>query len=387
MRSNIARLQNDRQPTVRAANKQLQSVIRGISNIDAGEGRPKPDPYHSNIFWKATQIGTQSGTQNIFAPLPARATISLAQYKQGIRSTASVEAGQDDSVIFGAAAFEANEAIRLEASPSAETDPLEVSSAPTSPSQGVPLEDLNISSGELFDEVLSEADSIPSPITTSTPLISPLTSATSNSSFNEAVPDLISDSLPEHLFDSELDDCSSELDIGLNTEDELLNSDPEDNPRAHSTPHKRTEAKEVEVEVSEPIDLTIRLDLSRIDLRVILDTIRAKKATVDLQTPAKPVKKVPNLNESPIHPPFDLTLPDADDTDTEDIGRPTPSKSYGIQYLIKLPRRTQNRRRLERSMRDAATAAYIAHKANAREETPIVCDDPNPRVVRRLFDP
>lgn len=386
VRSNIARLQNDRQPTVKAANKRLQSVIRGLASIDASESPSRANPYASNVFRRAVQPDTSRNAPNIFAPLPQRLAISWAQYKQGIRSvheTFGAKAGQEDPNVIGATPSIAEEA--------EETEPVEASSTNTPPSQIVPLEDLNIGPEGLFDEVLDDVGSGSPPITIPVPAIvasslTSLSSSSSNSSFNDLISESGLASLPENLFESDLDDCASELDIGLNTEDELLNSDRDEIARVPTTPHKQTEQEELGAEATEPLKLFVRLDRSRIDLRAIFDQPRSNSTIAELVTPAKPEANSRGADESPVHPPFDLSLPDAEDTETEDTGKPTPPKPREANYLIQLPKRTRNSRKLNKAMRAEATAAYTTYKraSGARANNP---PGPNLRVARKLFGP
>lgn len=388
---------------MRAANKKLQSVIRGIARIEA---QPRADPYASNVFRKAVLGGAPSGIPNVFEPLPIRSTISLDQYRLGIRpehEANATETHQDDSFVFGSAATEATTASETVKD--------------TTPSRAVPIDDLNIETEGLY-EGLSKSDTElclrGGPISLSSlPTRAGLTygdrSITVLSSL-ELAP------LQLNLLDFDSDHSSTELNCGLDTEDELLRSDSEE----HEEPAKRDSPRPT-IDITEPIvkSVVIKIDRSRIHWPV---EKKADSQPSDTSSAADTEAKAEGLylpgtnlwhrfqryefddyqadevtpstvsdgntynRKRRASPPRHLPLienrqPDTDlcDTDTDE-SCPTPIHPGLEPYLGQLAGACAVDKKLNRSMAKKALDAIIAHRSPA----PVFDDQVVPRNAPRV---
>lgn len=197
VQSNIARLQNIQKPVVKKANKELALITKELSKCAVPEPRPITESIGNPFKRKFPEASAADAHKLFAAPPPKRATITLGEYRQ--RSTFGTFSSSEDSS--GAESIEA-------------------------PSNIVPLHDLNIESSELFGDILTEA-SEEARVETPSSLVPSLLNSSSNSSLFSVASTQSSDQLPDHLFDDE-SDPSLQLDIGLDTEEELLRSDTEE---------------------------------------------------------------------------------------------------------------------------------------------------------------
>lgn len=203
VRSNIARLQNVQNPLVKKANRELEQLTKELSKCAAQEPRPVAEAIDNPFKRKFPETSTTNGHKLFVAAPPQKSTITLGQYRQ--RSIFGTFSSSDES----------SDATSTEV-----------------PSDVVPLRDLNIASDDLFSEVLSGPNQEPQ-IVTPLPLISPLANTSSSSSLFSEVSNQSVNQLPDHLLDDE-SDGSSPLNIGLDTEDELLRSDAEEVASKHA---------------------------------------------------------------------------------------------------------------------------------------------------------
>lgn len=273
VQANIARLQNAQRPTVKAANRKLDQIIKGLADISAGEGPPSRDPYESNPFKKAVQTRPLSATSNPFErpPIP-NSTITYEQYKRGLRSNNTSEELATSEIVPLIPERAAIESAEVGAVPSVD----------------VPLEDLNISAGQSIEALLDLSSG-------------PFNSFSSGyASFDSLAAGLCAAPLPDQLLNSDLSGESLELNLGLDTEDELLGSDTGD-LSLYAQP------------------LMVRICRSRIDL----DQIVANPAVRDEVSRISDIS-LESLSDGELTIGTEEAVGSA--TETEDTGRVTPKR-------------------------------------------------------------
>lgn len=315
VQSNIARLQNAQRPLVRAANKRLQQIVRGISGI-AVEARPEPTGYNPFKRWSS---GTNGPCRDLFTATPARpSTISVEQYRQGIRTNRSNAEGSRSEV---------------ESSDSEETN----LNAP--PSAIVPIKDLNVDAVDLPRSIETLFGSL-----------------SDSPGYDSLVLNSCSAQLPNQLLESDSGGESPGLNIGLDTEDELLRSDTEEpSPNFGS--------------------LNVSLSLQRIDIDRVLGTKPlgpAPKEPADTQRSRSPEQSTSPNRESSVSSlsTGPISLESASDlsdwTDAEDTGKSTPKRPAQRMSVLRLPANSKKRRRLNISLRSRAINAIRRYRIRLR---------------------
>lgn len=365
VQANIARLQNTQIPLVRRANRQLDQITVKLSRVTAGEftraTEEGPDP-----FKRKFPDLTPFASNKLFAPpSPKRTTISVEQYRRKV-----------------AKQFE---------SPST---PVEGTEATLSSS--VPIQDLNIDSDELYGE-LNEHDPKVSEngFATIRPTVLTFAKIALDAGTIPIGPRFDSLPLQDNLFESGSEHGSFELSIGLDTEDELLRSDPEDDDH---TPRPVAEIIEPTVK-----SVVVKIDRARIQLAPEISKL-GRPSNEDLEsitivvpeeshlpgtkqwrkyqryefddyrageiTPALLIAGNTRRRQGRMSPPRSLPLPenriaDADlcDTDTDaDALCPTPLHPSLEPYLTQLPTATAGNKRLNRSMKQQVLQALLANR-------------------------
>lgn len=354
VQSNIARLQNAQRPIIKAENKRLALVVRELSKISTGAINANQESHIGNPFKRVASKLVSTG-RDLFAPQPPiRSTITYEQYKQGIRSNY-------------------------------ESTGIETKISESLPSDEVSIDDLNIETDSLYADILTglnkETDaevhsltSIPIPdIRTRTPLSPDNQLVPRASPFNPPL-------LPDKLFDSDYGCSSPELEIGLDTEDELLRSDTDE-----SLPVIRS--------------LIVKIDVTRINLNFGSRATKSQNSGEGSQVRNNQWSKYQrypfddyhpgenDLNDivkgnarnrkNRVSPPRCLPLlynrradDNLPDTDTEDKNCPTPKHPCLEPYLTQCPSKSADSKWLNKRMKRDADATIAAHRiiANTRDK-------------------